>query len=116
MATIDSIRNFINEDNVKALMSRRCLESTFNYRVVREHIEGGCEEQCAHFECLWYTVSQNVRPQLLPNWQHAVIEEPEWKLLMYIIRDDLNEMDCVMIQQTLQSRTSQNKDETVKAE
>ena len=32
---------------------------------------------------------------------------------MQIIRDNLNEMDCVMIQQTVQARTSKNKSVTV---
>ena len=48
-----------------------------------------------------------------PSWQEAA-EEAKWTVLMQIMKDNLKEMDCVMIQQMLQAQASKNKGETVK--
>ena len=53
-------------------------------------------------------------PATHPNWQQAAVNAPEWTVLMQILKDVQNEMDCVMVQQMLQARTNKNKGETVK--
>ena len=33
-----------------------------------------------------------------PTWQDASLQEPQWTVLMQIIKDKLNETDCAMIE------------------
>ena len=47
------------------------------------------------------------------NWQKVAIKEPERTVLLQIINDNINDMDCVMIQQMMQARTSMHKGGTV---
>ena len=51
-----------------------------------------------------------------PNRQEASIREPEWTVLMEIIRDSLSEVDCLMTDATngTSKNTQGNKGETVK--
>ena len=50
-------------------------------------------------------VSQNVGTSapLAPNWKDVSIKEPEWTVLMEIIKDNLSEMDCLMMKQMAQA-------------
>ena len=51
-----------------------------------------------------------------PNRQEVSIREPEWTVLMEIIRESLSEVDCLMTDATngTSKNTQENKGETVK--
>ena len=47
-----------------------------------------------------------------PIWQELYINEPEWTVLMDIIKDNFSEMDCLMLQQVAQTQPRKKKGHT----
>ena len=45
-------------------------------------------------------------PASRPHWHEAVIKQQQWTVLVLILKDNLQEMDCVMIHQMLQAKAS----------
>ena len=122
---IESIRNLISEDNVQALTSMEdAWTSAFNDWKAPVH--PNYEDPCQRLEVVgesarspWEVMMQDELkhgghlPPPHPHWQQEAIKEPEWTVLILIFNDNLNDMDCVMIQQMLQARVSKNRGETV---
>ena len=45
-----------------------------------------------------------------PGWQEVAVKEAEWTFLMgIIIKDNLNEIESILIQQMLHARTGEKK-------
>ena len=45
-------------------------------------------------------------PASRPHWHEAVIKQQKWTVLVLILKDNPQEMDCVMIHQMLQAKAS----------
>ena len=123
---IERVKDFFNKDNVRAPMPMRdAWKRIFNGRVA--HVKLEFEKSALVCRSLITARSpskammrdQSKRevhlPPTLPNWQEVSIRVPEWTVFFFeISKDNLSEMDCLMMQHMVQALASKQKGETVK--
>ena len=109
---IESIRKFITKDKVKALMSLGgAWKPAFKDRVGEVRNDSALSLNSDDFGVIktWVHV-----PYSHLRWSSVQIKDEEWTLLMHIIKENVNDMDCTMMQQMIDARPGKKRGETVK--
>ena len=121
---IDSVKKFFIRDNVEVVMSiDEARKRAFNDREEQVQAENKAESDRLKAvndgaltlkSCDVGAVNTLVHiPAENQELQAAAIKEAEWTASMQIIKENLNETDCILIQQMVQAR-GEKESETVK--